>query len=148
MKKLLCLSFLVLALSGCTMDIIDRTNPINNAIYHYKKGNFDRSREIYEQLWASGDRDTWISRHLGHIYEEGLGNTVRNKERAFELYSNGADHGQHFSMLGLYRLYKEDGDERMANYWLDILARKNNQEAIAILQREGRPIPSPDLKTY
>jgi TPR repeat protein len=108
-------------------------------------GNYDRAREIYDELWNSGERSSWVSEHLGYIYENGLGNTAVSKEKAFELYSSGADRGYQFSMLGLYRLYKEDGNDQMADYWLDLLARQNNQEAIAILQREARPIPTPDL---
>lgn len=97
--------------------------------------------------WTSAVRhgDARAPYNLGVLYENGLANLPRDLNQAMSLYLLGAQRGDLPSMVAIGRTQIAAGQTVAGLSWLNLAARWNNPDAIAMLQRLGQPVPDPDL---
>lgn len=109
----------------------------------YNAGNY--AKAISEWTSAARKGDTKAPYNLGVMYENGLGNLSPDVNQAMSWYLLGARRGDLSSMVAIGRTQIAAGLTGDGLSWLNLAARWNDPDAIAMLQRLGQPVPDPDL---
>lgn len=129
LKQLLFFSILIAISPLSQADFID-------GITAYKNQNFDKARQIFEELAESDDARAQFA--LGLMFDNGSG-VEQDKAQAFKWYKAGAEGGNSKAQFNLALLYQEgegtDIDEVKAAYWYGKVARHGNKEAITGLYK-------------
>lgn len=110
----------------------------------YNSGKYDEAYARWLPLANAGDATA--EHNMGVLWSQGLSSqTPRNLDRAAEYFALAARQGLVESMAPLaeYQLSKNQPETALG--WLNLAARWNDPQAIAMLQRMGAPVPAADL---
>ncbi len=134
----------LIALLGSLALLVGCANNMQGGLRAYNAGRYDEAYSLWLPRANAGDPAAQYN--MGLLWAQGLSvNTPRNADRAGEYFFLSARQGFVLAMARLaeYQLSRNNPDAALS--WLMLAARWNDPTAIAMLNRMGAPIPSPDL---
>lgn len=119
------------------------SNHMQLGLNAYNQGKYDLAAKHWNPLAQKGN--PYAQSGLGLLWENGLGSTKQNTNKAMAWYLRAAKQGHVPAMVQLAKLQKSNGFDEAAISWLNLAARWGNNNAITSLRSWGKPIPQPDL---
>jgi TPR repeat protein len=143
-KRLSLLAVLLLGASGALAQV---PSTFDDGRVAAEAGQYDRARDIWASLAASGDADSQNA--LGFIYQKGLG-VLRDYRRAFDFYTAAAEQGHANAANNIGIMYTQGQgaprDYVRAYSWYSLAAIQGEDAAIANRGLIGRAMSYQDLQ--
>lgn len=108
----------------------------------FNRGQYAVAIQHWEPTARKGDPRAQFN--LGIMWQHGLG-VHRNVNEAATWFHRSANQDYSPAMVAMARIHQEAGFANVAESWLTLAARWNDQEAVSALRALGRPVPRADL---
>lgn len=115
----------------------------NAGVAAFNAGQYDEAATHWNEPARKGEPNAQYN--LGLLWKDGLGSTPHNPAKAAEWFLLAARQGQVQAMVELARYQLDLSEPEAALSWLNMAARWNNPDSIAILRQLSAPVPPPDL---
>lgn len=137
------ISFSLLAAICAVMLVLPPASARDKGYEAYNKGDYNKA--VAEWVSASSRGDVNAPYNLGVMYENGTSPLSKDLNSAMNWYLRAANRGNLTAMVALARNQIATGQAEAGISWLNLAARWNYNDAIAMLNQLKQPVPVPDL---
>ncbi len=116
---------------------------VDRGVEAYKAGKYDEAASLWNEPARRGNAAA--QHNLGLLWRDGLGSTTQDLDQAAYWFLQAAAQGFPSAMVNLAKIQLDLSQPDPALSWLNMAARWNSTEAIALLQRMEAPVPAPDM---